>query len=106
MPGGLKETMGSLDGENLTGRADNLGEIHRCITWTGADVHHLHTDGDAGPAPALEHGGPPDAMLQPKPGNLLVMGSEHIIFVSNLTHDNQFPAASHAMIARLRTVPQ
>jgi len=53
--------------------------ISRGVTRPGAEVEDAAADRDSGSLPAIQGDRTPNPMLQPEPGNLLIMGPEDVI---------------------------
>ena len=70
---------------------DDVGEVGGGKARARADVEDLRARADAGAAPALEHGRPPDAMLHAEPLELLVVRAEE---VAALLHQSHFALRS------------
>ena len=83
----LDEARGALDGDDPSRRPHDFREVGGGEARSRADVEHLRARADAGAAPALEHGRPPDAVLQAEALELLVVGAEE---VSALGHQSHF----------------
>src|SRR5688572_30539202 len=82
----LDEARGALDGDDPSRRAHDLGEVRRGKARSRADVDDLRARADAGAAPAVEHGRPPDAVLQAETLELLVVRSEEVGALGHQSH--------------------
>jgi hypothetical protein len=76
---GLHEPLGTLNCDNLPGRADNLSQINRGVSWACSNIQHSGTYRNACAVPAIKDGWAPCAMLKAKPLNLLVVGAKDVI---------------------------
>jgi hypothetical protein len=74
----LYEARGALDRHHPALWTHDVGEIGRREAGSRADVQHLRPRTDAGAPPALEHGGPPDAVLQSEPFQFLVVCAQEV----------------------------
>ncbi len=87
----LDKARGALHRHDAARRAHDIGEVGGGKARACTDVDDLRARADAGAAPALEHGLPPDTMLQAEPLELLVVRAEEI---GALRHQSHFALRS------------
>jgi len=75
-----KKSFGLVNRHHAPGRTEHLGEIQRCVTRPTAHIQHYLTRPYPGRVPGFLRMQPPRAMLQTKPLDLLIMGSQYVVF--------------------------
>src|SRR2546423_11095547 len=73
----------SFKSDHFARRPDNFGQIGRGVSGSGANVEHPFADRDAGFLPAAQSHRPPDAMLESKPGQFLLMSAKNVIALNS-----------------------